>query len=286
MMHDKAFKNSYFVFLLITILISLAFISNFNKGIELTDESFRILSILYSDNIIGRLSNFGFVGEIIFKLIDNNLFHFRILGFILLLFSSTLACISFNIFSNYLGKDLFDNSYLIFLTALAGTFLFYKFWLITPAYDMYNVIGALLFFSGLCFQVRKDIYLINFLSFFLIGIGILLTFISKPSTSIILFALFFIYNLYFHRINFFYNVIKFLIVITLFFVIYIDFSYVNFKNFFYELYTGYGFRVKWDPRYNPLSLFIFSIKVIIKGIVDFWFIYLLQIFFCFFKKKN
>ncbi|MDB3970740.1 hypothetical protein N9376_01960, partial [Candidatus Pelagibacter sp.] len=139
-MNYKIKKNLYFVTLLLTILTSLVFISNFNKGIELTDESFRILSILYSDNIIGRLSNFGFVGEIIFNLINENLFFFRILGFILLLFSSTLACISFNIFSNHQSKNLFDNYSLIFLTALAGTFLFYKYWLITPAYDMYNVI--------------------------------------------------------------------------------------------------------------------------------------------------
>lgn len=285
-MNYKIKNNLHFFVLLLIILINLVFILNFNKGIELTDESFRILSILHSNNIIGRFSNFGFVGEIFFNLINDNLFFYRIAGFILLLFSSTIACISFNIFSNHQSKNLFDNYSLIFLTALSGSFLFYKFWLITPAHDMYNVIGALLFFSGLCFQVKKNIYLIDSLSFFLIGIGILLTFINKPSTSIILFGLFFVYNFFFHRVKFFQNIIKFLIVLILFFAIYIYFSYGNFRNFFYELYIGYNFRVTWDPRYNPLTLFIFSAKVILRSVIDYWFIFLLQIFFCFFQKKN
>ena len=53
-----------FKILLASILIlNIFFISNFDKGIESTDESYLLFYALYPDNSIGRLTKFGIISE-------------------------------------------------------------------------------------------------------------------------------------------------------------------------------------------------------------------------------
>ena len=118
---------SKFIFILI-ILISLFFVSNFNKGLETSDESYILLYSLYPDEIIGKLTNFGIISNKILYLLNYNLFFFRIFGFCLLIFSSFTLVESLFFFYKSLSFKLFFDKYLIYSMTLVGVICFYRFW--------------------------------------------------------------------------------------------------------------------------------------------------------------
>ena len=82
------------------LILNIFFISNFDKGIESTDESYLLLYALYPDNIIGRLTNFGIISEKILYLLNFNIFYFRIAGFLMLASCSFILIKSFLFFYN------------------------------------------------------------------------------------------------------------------------------------------------------------------------------------------
>jgi len=100
----KLYKYSIDLLILITVIISTIFFFNFNKGLELSDESYLLLISMYPNDIIGRANNSGVIGNILLQLADNNLYFFRILGGLLLIISS-FALI--NPISNFLKNKLY-----------------------------------------------------------------------------------------------------------------------------------------------------------------------------------
>ena len=283
----KNFENKIFIFLLVLIFfISSFFVLNFDKGIEFTDESYIILYSLYPDKIVGRLTNFGFLGNVLLNISNSNLFYFRILGFIILFLASILACSGVKSFAETRNKHIFNSNIILLITATVGTLCYYRNWIITPSYNMYNIIGALLFLSGICL-LKKNYSIIKNLKFYLlISLGFIICFISKPSTSIFLSIFFIFWNFLYYKKELIINTFVVFLITSSIFLLYILYSFQNFNFFLYDLHLGYDLIKTFDPRYNIFQLLIFSIKVIVRDLIIFWYFYIFQIFLNFFLRKN
>ena len=85
---SKLLKNPINILILLSLIISVFFYINFNRGIELSDESYLLLISLFPNEIIGRVNNSGIIGNLILELVNYNLFYFRVVGAILLLIFS------------------------------------------------------------------------------------------------------------------------------------------------------------------------------------------------------
>ena len=132
----KLYKYSIDLLIFITVIISIIFFINFNKGLELSDESYLILISMYPNDMIGRVNNSGVIGNFLLQLANNNLYFFRIIGALILILSSFFLInpIS-NFFKNKLNiKDL-EKKYIL-LTLLLGSLNYYHNWVITPSYDL------------------------------------------------------------------------------------------------------------------------------------------------------
>ena len=278
--------KTFIIFFIVILLVSSVFVLNFDKGIEFTDESYLILYSLYPDNTIGRLTNFGFLGNLLLIFSGYNLFYFRILGFLLLLLGSILACLGFKFFAQSRNKHFFDSNIILLITAIVGTLCYYRNWIITPSYNMYNIVGALLFFSGVCF-LNKDYNILKNLKFYLlISLGFLICFISKPSTSIFLSLFFIFWNLLYNKKELIIHTFVVLLISSCIFLLYIFLTFENIKLFFYDLYLGYDLIKTFDPRYSIFQLFIFAVKVILSNLLVFWYFYIFQFLLNFFLKKH
>ena len=132
-------NNNIKIIFYLLIIVTFIFIFNFDRGLELSDDSYMLLYSLYPNDTLGRLTNFGLIGNFLLKISNNDIYFFRILGFCLLLSSSILACTSVQYHFKIKKILFFDNYYLLVSTSLAGSLCYYKFWAITPSYNMYNI---------------------------------------------------------------------------------------------------------------------------------------------------
>lgn len=283
----KNLEDKTFVIFFIAILfVSSVFVLNFDKGIEFTDESYIILYSIYPNETVGRLTNFGFLGNLLLTISGNNLFYFRILGFFILLIASILACFGFKFFIQNRNMHFFQSNVILLTTAVVGALCYYRNWIITPSYNMYNVVGALLFFSGICFLNKSYNILNNSKFYLLITFGFLICFISKPSTSIFLILFFIFWNFLYNKKELIIHSFVVSFITLCIFFLYVIFTFGDFKLFFYDIYLGYDLIKTFDPRYSILQLFIFSVKVILSDLLFFWYFYIFQFLFNFFLKKN
>ena len=274
------------IFLASILIINIFFISNFDKGIESTDESYLLLYALYPDNIIGRLTNFGIISEKILYLLNFNIFYFRIAGFLILASCSFILIKSFLFFYNNCSFKLFCEKYLIYSTGLVGVFCYYRYWVITPSYNLYNLSGVILFLSGLLFKINRVSLFYNFRSYFLISLGCTMCFINKPSTLIFLIFLLCIWLLIFYRKFFFQFLVIYFLIGSIIFYLYGQLFFNDFNFFLEDILIGYELIKTFDPRYNFVTLFIFSFKIIISNILSSYIFFLIQIMLFWFLRKN
>lgn len=261
----KLYKYSIELLILISLIISILFYINFNKGIELSDESYLLLISLYPEEIIGRANNSGIIGNLLLKITDFNIYYFRLLG-ATLLFLVSVSLI--NPISNFSQKTLnlkaFKKKYL-FTICILGTLNYYHNWVITPSYDLYNLIGILLFLGGIIKLI--DISSINSKFLFpiiLVVLGGLITFICKPTTSFFLIITYIFWVIYFFNLRrgifiFFLSSVLSLLV----FYIYVSIFFQNINLFLNDLNLGIELKVLLDPRYSLLDNFISIIKQIL-----------------------
>ena len=87
---SKLLKNPINIFILLSLIISVFFFINFDKGFELTDESYLLLISLFPNEVIGKVNNSGIIGNLILELVNYNLFYFRVVDHLLLTFSLLL----------------------------------------------------------------------------------------------------------------------------------------------------------------------------------------------------
>jgi hypothetical protein len=286
-MVNRQVDQIYIFFSIITLIISLFFIVNFNRGLELTDESYILSYSIFHDDVIGRLTNFGLIGSALLELSGYNFLIFRIFGFFILFFCIYFCCSGLNFFLKKNNHLYFESIFLrLFITSI-GTLCYYRNWVVTPSYNSYNLSGALLFISGLFYLPKNNLSLTKILSYFLIPFGLMVSLISKPSTAIFLVIVYFFWVLFFDKRYFFKNLLIISSIGSFYFIFYIYFFFESFEYYFKDLFLGYELIKTFDPRYSIFELFIFSIKYLIKKIVDYWFLFIFQsLLYLFFRKKN
>lgn len=284
MIHNLSLK----IYVFVLIIISLFLLLNFNKGLDLTDESFHLLRSLYPLDEIGRLSNFGFLNSIILEIVNYKISILRIYGFVILFFSNLYLVIGFFNFIEK-KKSKFDNFYLIFIFSFAGTFSYYFFWLPTPSYNFYNLVGILIFFGGL-FRIwdSDDIKYYIKVSIIII-LGGFISFLSKVPSVLILFCLFSFFLIFLSKLKFF-NKIKLLFFLTSFSLtliyLFINMGYESYNNFFEDLLLGKNIYALRDINYSITKQLIFPVKQILHFIIVKNYIPIFLTLFLFFFLRN
>ena len=214
----KRMKNAKFnlnvsaCFFYIILIVSFFFISLLDRGFNTTDESYSLLYSLYNKDVIGKITNFGLIGNILLVIVNFDLYWYRILGFFLILVCSLISLKCLFIFYKSKNFDIFSDKYLFYSLVIAGSLCFYRFWVVTPSYNLFNFCGALIFLSGLLIFLDNSTILKNYKSIVLISSGLLICFISKPSTSIFLSITLLFWFFFMHRESF----LKFIIFLSLF----------------------------------------------------------------------
>jgi len=146
-----------------------------------------------------------------------------------------------------------------------GSLNYYHNWAITPSYDLYNLIGILLFLSGILKMAECPIKNLNLLiSILLVVLGGLISFISKPTSAFFLIFIYLIWIVYF--LNFKELLFRSLFVITLSivsFYLYILFYFENIYLYLNDLKINIELKALLDPRYSLIDNFISKIKRIL-----------------------
>lgn len=192
-------------------------------GVDLTDEGFYLNTLRNPKMYLETTSYFGFVYQIMFKILGGNVIELRQVMLILLLIISWL--ISYQLLARYRNQSsLFNVDFLAISLALSSSVLMvYATWLPTPNYNLLNIF-ALLLISFATLRLNKLFKNPCYLEFSLIFIGGILSALSKPSSAALVFILYVslaIIVFYKHKLirN---NLIKtFLVTAPIFFIIFI-----------------------------------------------------------------
>jgi hypothetical protein len=265
------------------------FLYNFDVGIELTDESYLLLLGLHPLDIVGRVNNSGLISNFLLKISDYNIFYFRISGFVILF----AIAINFSfIYAKFL-KNVFkiktNNIFYIILISIFGIVNYYRNWTITPSYNLYNLMALIIFLKGMLYiaiNSKKTCLKNIYLSAFYLSVGSIISFISKPTTTLILI---FIIAGWFYIFSNLRNFLKIsalgTFLLTLFLFFYIFFFYENISIFLKDIFLGIELKTILDPRYNILYNLISCSKQFLYHILylHFLHVFLFFILIIFFK---
>ena len=261
----KFYEHSINLLIFFSIIISVAFYINFNRGIEFTDESYVLLISMYPNEILGRVNNSGIIGHFLLQIVDNNIYYFRLLGAGLLLSASMTLVNPISKFqSTILDLEGCKKRYLILIFIL-GTLSYYHNWVITPSYDLYNLIGILIFINGLI----RFTFIVNFnwkilFPTLLVIFGGLISFICKPTTTVFLILIYMMWILYFFNLKKIFIICLISISLSLFiFYAYILIFSHDFEFYYNDIMLGIELKILLDPRYSILGNFLSTTKQIL-----------------------
>lgn len=153
-------------------------------GIDFTDESFYLVSILNPFLYPASITQFGFIYHPLYLLLNGDIVALRQAN--LLLTFGLGFCLTY-IFLKHLVEIKGGSLLLSVISSgfAVSSFIFFDSWLLTPSYNslalqslMISSIGLLL--AGRCFSFK------NAVGWFLIGVGGWLAFMAKPSTAVLL----------------------------------------------------------------------------------------------------
>lgn len=135
-----------------SLIIAILFLGlNFCRGVDITDESFYILSAQQPEQITGSTTQFGFYTGLLFHAISENLFLFRLAGLAILLLLTGLFVACLEKYQPPPGSD--PGIRLTRLSRISAIFLgtlsYYKEWMVTPSYNFLALSSILLTLTGL-----------------------------------------------------------------------------------------------------------------------------------------
>ena len=203
---DLSLINSSFVAISIVIsfYIVLVLILNTDRGFDITDDSFYIMWAKFPENVSASVNSFGFYTRLVYLASGENVATFRFLGVVILvfvafLFSKELYQYTLNLTKIKPSRDLF---LLFSIPVTMASLAYFRYWLITPSYNWLNLIGIVIFSIGLLKLINLNASSSNFLyntGSVLVALGGGLTFVSKPTTTIILIAIAVVWALFHYK---------------------------------------------------------------------------------------
>mgnify|MGYP000275867086 CR=1 FL=1 len=136
-------------------------INNFKFGIDISDESFYLSLISNPSLYKTTISQFGFVYNPLFLILNGNIFLLRTVNFLIIFFLSWILSYQFLllVFRNY-KKNKLKIYLLLFSNGFASSglaCLFLLKWIPTPSYNYLNFIGVLIFSIGIILILQKEV---------------------------------------------------------------------------------------------------------------------------------
>lgn len=256
---------NYLILFLVTIFYLFVF-QNIDKGIDFSDESYSLLRSLYPDLEIGKITYFGYINQFLLNIFQQNLNFLKIFGIFIISLSSIYLSLNFRKFIKKKIKYEFNLVILISI-CLLGVINFYSTWRLTPNYDYYNLLGVLIFLSGLILLFSLEDFILtkvlNILLFF--STGLLICLISKPSTFIILSFLSLISLIFVKKKKIQHIIISTagIFIVLFFFYIFLKIIGVSVNEYFKDLSFGSNIKKIQDPRYDVKFLLFGSIKQVL-----------------------
>ncbi|MDR1085453.1 MAG: hypothetical protein LBP22_11520 [Deltaproteobacteria bacterium] len=167
----------------------------FNYGFDLSDEGYYLQLMTQSANYSATGTQFGFLYNLLFKLINFNIPLLRLITFIILfilvlLFNYLYLCLLLN--NNIIKLNYFN--FVISFILTFSLFPLYTLWLPTPNYNILNFKSIVLILIGMLIASNNTIKEKNiYFGWIIIGLGGWLSFLAKPTTAVALGLMVFIW---------------------------------------------------------------------------------------------
>ncbi|CAN5523289.1 hypothetical protein BH24ACT5_BH24ACT5_02160 [soil metagenome] len=129
-----------------------ALVADADRGLDVSDEAFYLVSAHRPDDALATVSDFGFYLQPLLWLVGGSLKYFRIAGLGLLLLASAMAAlVALGPIVHRMSSKLQVAGALVSAAALmwAATLTYYGLWLPTPSYNLLNVVLMLLVAASL-----------------------------------------------------------------------------------------------------------------------------------------
>ena len=156
-------------------------------GLDVTDESFYLIWISNPFDYDSSVSQFGFVYHPLYLLVDGDVAALRQIN-ILITFSLAWG-LGYVFLRNYFYEGVGAKSRILMAASLATlsilSFTFSGMWLASPSYNSLAFQGVLMAATGLV-MVQRPSMPTSVAGLFLVGVGVLLAFLAKPTTGIAL----------------------------------------------------------------------------------------------------
>ena len=180
-MHETRTNTAVLVLILIQSLMILAWIFNFLRyGFDVTDEGYYLNWIANPFLYDWTVTLFGYFYHPLYLLTNGSIWMMRWLNTAFILVLSFIACMILLERGGSKGSLLFRLS--VALVYSTGCLTFLHFWLPTPNYNTLTFQGMLIAVIGL---LKLDTNFKKINSFILIGLGVAIIFIAKPTSAVL-----------------------------------------------------------------------------------------------------
>lgn len=166
------------------------FIRYFDRGFDLTDESFYLLNAQDPFSLTLRLFDFGYYLRPLLNLVSKDIYLFRVSGLIILSFSTCIMAYSLLRLIDAMGIHLKSlTKFSVVAALIVASWAYYSAWLLSPGYNWMALVAITFCVSSLSFYSTNAIS--NPEKFPLIpliglGLGGALTFFAKPPSAVFL----------------------------------------------------------------------------------------------------
>lgn len=158
-----------------------------NRGFDLTDEAFYLISAIYPENIHSFASATHWITSPLWKL-SNGLFMFRAIGLWLLIVSATVLAWGILRISPRIGiniPDGYSGSLAVIATTVVGAMLYGSIINFTPSYNLLGTVGAYSAIGLALLSLSEPKFWQRYILMTLTGIALGLTVLCKFSTGFI-----------------------------------------------------------------------------------------------------
>lgn len=170
------------------IILCLLLFRFIGSGFDQTDDSYYILFAQQPQNISASISQFAYYTSRLYELAGGDIQTFRALGVVVVFLSSALFAFCFSCYLKAQFPERSEFATPLFLLLSAGLAFYFWRWYPSPSYNWLNLNACLLAGSGMLgFVLSGKQRTVFFLCAVILGIGLTLSFLAKPTTGVLLF---------------------------------------------------------------------------------------------------